>query len=72
MEHTKIDGERRRQIDRSTEQEEPINPWTALIEELLLEKSEESRIRTLMEAAGLTYIEDPIERMNVVLQAMKN
>jgi hypothetical protein len=41
-----------------------------LVDELIKNAPHESRVRTCMEAAGLTYSVDPIARMNTVLEAL--
>jgi hypothetical protein len=42
-----------------------------LIDELIKPAPQEARIKAYMSAAGLTYSEDPIERMNHVLEALE-
>jgi hypothetical protein len=41
-----------------------------LVDELIKDAPQESRVRSCMEAAGLTYSNDPIARMNTVLTAL--
>lgn len=41
-----------------------------LVEEMLKEHPEEAFVKSAMKEIGLTYSDDPIERLNVVLQAL--
>lgn len=50
--------------------DERITRLEILVDELIKEKPQESRVRSYMKAAGLPYVEDPIERMNSVLTAL--
>jgi hypothetical protein len=42
-----------------------------LVDELVKDNPQETRIRTCMNAAGLPYTTDPVERMNCVLNALE-
>ena len=47
-----------------------VEQLEALVDELVKSAPHESRIRTCMEAVGLKYTIDPIERMNSVLATL--
>ncbi len=42
----------------------------ALVEELIKDVPEENRVREMMFETGLAYTEDPVQRINMVLQAL--
>ncbi len=44
--------------------------YRELIDELSLDSPNETLIKTLMKEAGLKYIEDPIERLNLMLTTL--
>ena len=48
-----------------------IDKLELLVDELVKDKPDESRIRDYMEAAGLRYCADPIERMDRVFSALR-
>ncbi len=41
-----------------------------LVEEMIKDEPEEAFIKSFMQKSGLSYSEDPIERLNTVLQAL--
>jgi hypothetical protein len=48
-----------------------IEKLELLVDELVKEAPEEQKIRGYMKSAGLTYVEDPVERMNRVFAALE-
>jgi hypothetical protein len=55
----------------SQNQSQHLDRLEDLVDELVKESPQESRIRTCMKAVGLPYTADPIERMNCVLTALE-
>lgn len=48
----------------------PYENLEALIDELLKDKPSETKVRSCMEAAGLNYTTDSVQRMSLVLAEM--
>lgn len=59
------------QLSARSNGDDHLHQLEALVDELVKASPNEIKIRECMELAGLTYVVDPIERMNLVLSLME-